>query len=318
MIATLERKPLGQLLLNKGMVQQEQLDRALVEQKKSNHQKLLGEVLVELDICSEEQITEALAHVYGVPFARISPRIADPKTLSLLPQEFLEKHQVLPLFLVEGILTVAVPEPANVFLLEEIERVGGHPVQVVAATTRDIKATLQAYLPSDRVFVIDDLIEDVEPEDFMIIEPRPADTIDLQQAADSPVLKLVNYCIYCAVKEGATDVHIEPGETMMRIRYRIDGRLTEKLRPPRQMHGAVVSRIKIMAGMELSERRRPQEGNIHLKLDRRPIDLRVSTVPGRHGEKVVLRVIDNEKAPVRLEKLGFSYDMLKALRKLIT
>jgi type IV pilus assembly protein PilB len=318
MIATLERKPLGQLLLNKGMVQQEQLDQALIEQNKSNHQKLLGEVLVELNICSEEQITEALAQVYGVPFARISPRIADPKTLSLLPKEFLEKHQVLPLFLVEGILTVAVPEPANVFLLEEIERVGGHPVQVVAATARDIKATLQAYLPSDRVFVIDDLIEDLEPQDFMLIEPKPADTIDLQQAAaDSPVLKLVNYCIYCAVREGASDVHIEPGENMMRIRYRIDGRLMEKLRPPRQMHTAVVSRIKIMAGLELSERRRPQEGNIHLKLDRRPIDLRVSTVPGRHGEKVVLRIIDNEKAPARLEKLGFSYDMLKALRKLI-
>jgi type IV pilus assembly protein PilB len=318
MIATLERKPLGQLLLNKGMVQPEQLDRALVEQKKSNHQKLLGEVLVELNICSEEQITEALAQVYGVPFARISPRIADPKTLSLLPKEFLEKHQVLPLFLVEGILTVAVPEPANVFLLEEIERVGGHPVQVVAATTRDIKATLQAYLPDDRVFVIDDLIEEVEPQDFMLIEPRPPEALDLQQAAaDSPVVKLVNYLIYAAVREAATDIHIEPAENMLRIRYRIDGRLTEKLRPPRQMHSAVVSRIKIMAGLELSERRRPQEGSIHLKLDRRPIDLRVSTVPGRYGEKVVLRIIDNEKAPVRLEKLGFSYDMLKALRRLI-
>jgi type IV pilus assembly protein PilB len=319
MIATLERKPLGQLLLNKGLVKQEQLDSALIEQKKSNHQKLLGEVLVELDICSEEQVTEALAQVYGVPFARISPRIADPKTLSLLPKEFLEKHQVLPLFLVEGMLTVAVPEPANVFLLEEIERVAGHPVQVVAATTRDIKATLQSYLPNDRVFVIDDLIDEVEPQDFMLIEPKLPEITDLQQAAtDAPVMKLVNYCIYAAVREGATDIHIEPGENILRIRYRIDGRLTEKLRPPRQMHSAVVSRIKMMAGLELSERRRPQEGNIHLKLDRRPIDLRVSTVPGRYGEKVVLRIIDNEKAPARLEKLGFSYDMLKALRRLIT
>jgi type IV pilus assembly protein PilB len=318
MIATLERKTLGQLLLGKGMVQPDQLECALVEQKKSNHQKLLGEVLVELKICSDEQITEALAQAYGVPYARISPRVADPKTLALLPKEFLEKHQVLPLFLVEGILTVAVSEPANVFLLEEIERIGGHPVQVVAATTRDIKATLQAYLPDDRVFVIDDLIEEVEPQDFQLIEQKTAEPLDLQQAAaDSPVVKLVNYCIYSAVKEGATDIHIEPGENVLRIRYRVDGRLTEKLRPPPQMHGAVVSRIKIMAGLELSERRRPQEGSIHLKLDRRPIDVRVSTMPGRHGENVVLRIIDNDKAPVRLEKLGFSYDMLKALRRLI-
>src|SRR5687767_6357108 len=146
MIASLERKPLGQVLLGKGLIQQEQLDRALEEQKRSNHQKLLGEVLVELRFCTEDQITEALAQAYGVPYARISPRVADPKIISSLPKEFLEKHSILPLFLVEGMLTVAVPEPANVFLIEEVERISGHHVQVVAATVRDIRATLQAYL----------------------------------------------------------------------------------------------------------------------------------------------------------------------------
>src|SRR6476646_2115995 len=152
MIATLQRKPLGQLLLEKNLLSQEQLERALEEQRRSNHQKLLGEILVELHICTEDQITEALAQAYGVPYARVSPRVADPKVIAVLPKEFLEKHQVLPLFLVERVLTVAVPEPANVFLLEEIERVAGKPVQVVAATARDIKATLQSYLPNDRVF----------------------------------------------------------------------------------------------------------------------------------------------------------------------
>src|SRR6185369_5358799 len=170
MIATIERKPLGQLLIDKGLIKPEQLERALEEQRRSNHQKLLGEVLVELRICSEDQITEALAQAYGVPYARISPRIADPKVIACLPKEFLEKHQVLPLFLVEGILTVAVPEPANVFLVEEIERLSGYQVQVVAATARDISATLQAYLPSDKVFVIDDIIEEVRPEEFSLIE----------------------------------------------------------------------------------------------------------------------------------------------------
>ncbi len=126
MIATLQRKPLGQLLLARGLVKPEQLERALDEQRRSNHQKLLGEVLVELRICTEDQITEALAQAYGVPYARVSPKIADPKVISVLPKEFLEKHQVLPLFLIEGVLTVAVPEPANVFLLEEIERLSGY------------------------------------------------------------------------------------------------------------------------------------------------------------------------------------------------
>jgi type IV pilus assembly protein PilB len=319
MPATIDRKPLGQLLLDKGVVQPEQLTRALEEQRRSNHQKLLGEVLVELHICTEDQIVESLAQVYGVPYARVSPRVADPKVISILPRDFLEKHQVLPLFLVEGLLTVAVPEPANVFLVEEIERVCGHPVQVVAATTRDIKATLQAYLPNDKVFVIDDIIDEVEPQQFKLIEQKVDDIADLEQAAgDSPVIKLVNYCIYTAVKEAASDVHIEPGDNLLRVRFRIDGRLVEKLRPPPQMHAAVASRIKIMAGLDISERRLPQDGGIHVMMDKRPIDLRVSTVPGRHGEKVVIRIIDNEKASVNLEKLGFGYDILKAWRKLIT
>jgi type IV pilus assembly protein PilB len=318
MIATLERKPLGQLLLDKGLVKPEQLDRALEEQKRSNHQKLLGEVLVELRICTEDQITEALAQAYGVPYARVSPKIADPKVIATLPKEFLEKHQVLPLFLVEKVLTVAVSEPANVFLVEEVERLSGLQVQVVAATSRDIRATLQAYLPAESVFVIDDIIDDVNPDEFSVIDHVVQDITSMEQmAGDSPVIKLVNYCIYTAVKDGASDIHVEPGENLLRIRYRIDGRLVEKLRPPYQMHAAVTSRVKIMAGMDISERRLPQDGGIHVMMDKRPIDLRVSTMPGKHGEKVVVRIIDNDKASVNLEKLGFGYDTLKAWRKLI-
>ncbi len=319
MIATAHRKPLGQLLLSRGLVTPEQLQRALEEQRRSNHQKLLGEVLVELRLCTEDQVTEVLAEAYGVPYARITPRIADPKVIAVLPKEFLEKHQVLPLFLVDGMLTVAVAEPTNVFLIEEIERTSGHQVQVVAATTRDIKATLQTYLPNDQVFVIDDIIEEVKPEEFALIEQKAVTDIgNLEQAAgDSPVVKLVNYCIYNAVKEGASDIHIEPGDNLLRVRYRIDGRLVEKLRPPHQMAAAVASRIKIMAGLDISERRLPQDGGIHVMMEKRPIDLRVSTMPGKHGEKVVVRVIDNDKASVNLEKLGFGIDTLKAWKKLI-
>jgi type IV pilus assembly protein PilB len=318
MIATAGRKPLGQMLLGKGVIQQDQLDRALDEQKRTGHQKLLGEVLVELRFCTEDQIVEALAQAYGVPYARVSPKIADPKVIQVLPKDFLEKHQTLPLYLVEGVLTVAVPEPANVFLLEEIERLSGYQVQVVAATARDIKSTLQAYLPNDKVFVIDDIIEEVEPSEFNVIEQPVPDVVNLEAAAgDSPVIKLVNYIIYNAVKEAASDIHVEPGESALRIRYRIDGCLTEKLRPPHQMHAAVASRIKIMAGLDISERRLPQDGGIHVMMEKRPIDLRVSTMPGKYGEKVVIRVIDNERASVNLEKLGFGYDTLKAWRKLI-
>jgi type IV pilus assembly protein PilB len=315
---TLERQSLGQLLLGRGLVQPEQLDRALAEQVRSNHQKLLGEVLVELQVCSEELVTEVLAESYGVPFARVSPRLADPKVISVLPREFLEKHQVLPLFLVEGVLTVAVPEPANVFLLEEIERVAGKTVQVVAATARDIRATLQSYLPNDRVFVVDDLIEEVQPQAFTVVTPKSVDASRLREAADdAPVVKLVNYCIYTAVKEGASDVHIEPGDDALRVRYRIDGRLVERLRPPAKMAAAVAARVKVMAGLSLSQRTLPQEGIARVMFDNRSIDLRISTVPGRHGEKIVIRIADNDRPAPPLEKLGFSYDTLKSLRKVL-
>jgi len=319
MIAPAEKKPLGQLLVSRGVLKPEDLERALDEQKRAKHQKLLGEVLIELGLCTEDQITEALAQTYGVPYARVSPRIADPRIIEILPREFLEKHQVLPLFLVENVLTVAVAEPANVFLLEEIERASGKRVQVVAATAHDIRATLQTYLPSQSVFVIDDIIEEVSFEEFKLTEQQAPDLSSLEQAAgDSPVVKLVNYCIYNAVKEGASDIHIEPGERTLRVRYRIDGRLTEKLRPPYPMHAAVVSRIKIMAGLDIAERRLPQDGGIRVMMDKRPIDLRVSTLPSKYGEKVVMRVIDNERGAVNLERLGFSYDTLKQWRRLIS
>ncbi len=318
MIATIVRKPLGQLLIDRGVVTPDQLALALEEQRRGSHQKLLGEVLVDMRFCSEDQITEALAVAYGVPYARVSPRIADPKVISVLPKDFLEKHQVLPLFLVEAMLTVAVPEPANVFLLEEIERLSGYRVQVVAATSRDIKATLQTYLPNDKVFVIDDIIDEVRPEEFTLVEQKVQDIANLEQAAgDSPVIKLVNYVIFNAVRENASDIHIEPGDGALRVRFRIDGRLTERLRPPYQMAAAVASRVKIMAGLDISERRLPQDGGIHVLMDKRPVDLRVSTMPGKHGEKVVIRVIDNERASVNLEKLGFAYDTLKQWRRLL-
>jgi type IV pilus assembly protein PilB len=304
--------------MEKGLLQREQLERALEEQKRSNHQKLLGEILIEQRFCTEDQITETLAQAYGVPYARISPRIADPKVIAILPKEFLEKHCVLPLFLVDGMLTVAVPEPANVFLLEEVERASNYQVQLVAATSRDIRATLQTYLPDDKVFVIDDIIEEVNPDEFTLIETKVEDITNVEQAAgDSPVIKLVNYAIYTAVRDGASDIHIEPGDGLLRIRYRVDGRLVEKLRPPHLMSAAVSSRIKIMAGLDISERRLPQDGGIHVMMDKRPIDLRVSTMPGKQGEKVVIRIIDNDKASVNLEKLGFGYETLKQWRKLI-
>ncbi len=309
---------LGQLLLARGVVSQEQIDRALAEQQEKGHRKLLGELLVEMGHCTENQIAAALAEAYGVPYAQVSPKLCDPKAVELLPREFLEAHIVLPLFKVHDVLTVAVNEPTNVFLIDEIERISGCRVRVVCSTAKDIRATLQSYLPAANVFVIDDIIDEEGLEEFTLIESITQDISNLEEVAgQSPVVKLVNYLLYNAVRENASDIHIECDEKRLRVRYRVDGKPYEKMRPPHQMHAAVVSRIKIMAELDIAQRRLPQDGGIHVLVEGRPIDLRVSVMPGNFGEKVVIRIIDPQKILYNLESLGFTYDNLLHFRQII-
>lgn len=313
------RLQLGQLLINQGALSDSELDRALEFQAQTGDSLLLGEVLLKLELCTEDQIMQALAAGYDVPYARISPRVADPRVIELLPREFLERHTVLPLFKIWDKLTLAVNEPANVFLVEEIEQMTGLTVQVVCATSKDIKATLATHLPSANVFVIDDIFEEADAAELSLVPAKAEDITDLEAIADgSPVIKLVNYLIHSAVNEGASDIHIEPDDSALRVRYRVDGVLYEKLRPPAKMLPAISSRIKIMASLDIAERRLPQDGGIHVMMNGRPIDLRVSTIAGQHGEKVVIRIIDNHNVLVNLEKLGLSYEMLKQWRRAIS
>ena len=178
--ATQVRLPLGQLLVSRGVVTQEQIDHALEHQQHSGHSKLLGELLVELGYCTDNQICSALAETYGVPYAPISPKLCDPAVIELLPRDFLEEHVVLPLFKVHDTLTVALSEPSNVFVMEEIQRLSDCKVQVVCATVKDISATLQTYLPAANIFVIDDIIDDVSLDEFSMIENMPEDISNLE------------------------------------------------------------------------------------------------------------------------------------------
>jgi len=317
-VAAENKMQLGQLLLARGVVTAEQIDRALTEQREKGHSKLLGELLIEMGYCTENQIAAALSEAYGVPYAQVNPKLCDPKAVELLPREFLEEHIVLPLFKVYDTLTVAVNEPTNVFLIDEIERISGCRVQVVCATTKDIKATLQTYLPAAHVFVIDDIIDEDGLGDFTLIESITQDISNLEEmAGQSPVVKLVNYIIFNAVRENASDIHIEPDDKALRVRYRVDGRLYEKMRPPHQMHPAIVSRIKIMAELDIAQRRLPQDGGIHVLVEGKAIDLRVSVMPGNFGEKVVIRIINPQKILLNLESLGFAYNNLRNYRKIM-
>ena len=314
-LPNLAPRRLGSLLVDKGYVTDEQIQAALAKQQQDGRRKLLGEVLIELEYCTEDQIVECLATEYGVPYAKLDARLLDIKVVDVLPREYIEKNLVLPLFIVRDTLTIAVSEPSNLFLIEEIRGLANLQIQIVAATAKDIRRLITT-LPNSKVFVIDDIIEDSEQADVTLIEEAIEDIGDVEEiAGQSPVIRLVNYVIFNAVKEGASDIHIEPVERCMRVRYRIDGRLYKSLEVPQHLLNAVTSRIKIMASMDISERRLPQDGRIHVMLEGRKIDLRVSTFPTTKGEKTVIRILDTRSVSLNLEDLGFAEDILQVFRQ---
>src|SRR5688572_20529747 len=307
---------LGNVLIDRGYITLEQLKEALDVQKQGKGQ-LLGEVLVERGFCTDDQVIECLATVYGVPYAKLEPRIADPKAIDVLPREYIEKNLVFPLFKIRHSLTIAVTEPTNLFLIDELHNLTGLDVQVVATSAKDIRRMFTT-LPDSKTFVIDDIIDDNATADVTLIETSIEDIGDATEfAGQSPVIRLVNYIIYNAVKEGASDIHIEPAERCLRVRYRIDGRLYKSLEVPVNLLGAVTSRIKIMACLDISERRLPQDGRVHVLLDGRKIDLRISTFPGNRGEKTVIRVLDTRSVSLNLRDLGFAEDVLTPLQNAI-
>ncbi len=308
---------LGDLLVRQGYLTEDGLRAALEQQKKDGRGKLLGEILIDIAACSEDQIAECIASEFGVPFARLELRLCDQKCAELLPREFIENNLVMPLFSIRGVLTLAMSEPSNLFLIEEVEKLTKLRVQTVVATAKDIRRMITS-LPNSKVFVIDDIIEESKSGDVTLIEDAVEDIGDIEEVAgQSPVIRLVNYVLYNAVKEGASDIHIEPAEKCVRVRYRIDGKLYKSLEVPTTLLSALTSRIKIMAGLDISERRLPQDGRIHVMLDGRKIDLRCSTFPMARGEKTVIRVLDTRSVSLVLEDLGFSEDILSGLMSMI-
>ncbi|HZL89961.1 MAG TPA: ATPase, T2SS/T4P/T4SS family [Pirellulaceae bacterium] len=303
-------KRLGNILVERGYATIDQIQAALEVQQRTGKGKLLGEILVDLGHCTEDHITECLASVYNVPYAKLEPRLADPKVVDVLPREYIEKNLVFPLFRIRETIIVAVTEPSNLFLIDEIRSLTRMEVQIVSTTSKDIRRMITT-LPDSKTFVIDDIIEDQEHAEVTLIEDAIEDISDATEVAgQSPVIRLVNYMIFNAVREGASDIHIEPAERCTRVRNRIDGKLYKSLEVPLHLLSAITSRIKIMAGLDISERRLPQDGRVHVMLDGRKIDLRVSTFPSNRGEKTVIRVLDTRAVSLNLRDLGFAEDVL--------
>ncbi len=302
---------IGELLIGRGLITPEQLEEALKEQSRNSFEKL-GETLLRLEIIKEEDLLSAIGEQFGVPYLKIDKGLYDPDISDILPKDFVEKYYVLPLFKVRDTLTVAVMDPLNVFVMDSLKRLSGLEINVVIASAEDISRTIRQVGNSKKAFLVDEIIENIQEDDIKVVEREVDDIDQIEEVAGlSPVVRLVNFIIYKGINESASDVHIEPDEGVLRVRYRVDGMLREGLRPPFQMQAAVVSRIKIMADLDISKRRIPQDGRMQVMMDNRLVDLRVSVIPTYHGEKVVIRVLDKESMLKDLDKLGYSIEMLE-------
>lgn len=311
---------LGDMLISAGLLTEDQLKAALAEQKRLGGR--LGTNLVKLGFLSEDEITKFLQKQYGVPAVNVSDYDIDQSVLDLIPGEVAAKYGCIPLARKGKILTVAMVNPADVFALEDIKFTTGFEVRpVVAAESTILKAIEEFYQAQG---MLDEVMKDIGPESGEVevmerTEEDEDDMTDLGAAVDSaPVVKLVNSILLEAVKRRVSDVHIEPYEKELRIRYRIDGILHEVMRPPYRMRKAIISRLKIMAKLKIAEKRLPQDGRIKVKIGGRPVDLRVSTVPTLFGEKMALRVLDRAATSFDLVSLGFEKESLTEFVKAVS
>ncbi len=312
--STSTRMRLGERLVLRGIVNDAQLEEAFQLQKKTR--KRLGQIIVEKGWSSSPVVYQVLAEQLEVPFIRLRNGIFDPQVTARLSQPIARRLQVVPLFLVRGELTIATGDPQDMPVLTEIESRLGVKVVPVLAIPEEIARTLDE-AHADRHFS-EEMTVEIE-EDFEISDEsrkQDYDAID-EMAAGSPVINLINSIIQRAVRDGASDIHIEPGRHKSRVRYRIDGILYEVMSPALELHPALVSRLKVMANLDIAERRMPQDGRIQVQTRGRQVDLRFSSLPGLLGEKVVLRVLDKNQAILNLNKLGMKEDILRQFRDLL-
>jgi len=300
------------MLVKGGLVTMDQIEQALAAQKQNGGR--LGSNLVKLGFVKEEQITHFLGQQFRIATVNLSTNTVEPNVIKLISAEVAQKYQVIPLSKIGRVLTLAMANPADFLAIEDIKFLTGCEVQpVVAAETSVSKALERFYGVSDSSLA--KIIDEMKGEDIEVLESEKAQEEGAAAAAaeveDAPVISLVNGLISDAVKKGASDIHIEPYRNLLRVRFRIDGVLQEIASPPARYANAVVSRLKIMASLKIDERRVPQDGAIRVKVADRQVDLRVSTLPTIHGEKVVMRIQEGSAVALSLPSLGFGEKALQ-------
>ncbi len=313
-MAKMEKKKLGEILVEKEVITSAQLTQALAEQKRTGER--LGRVLVNLGFITERELIKFLGVQMEIPPINLDNYLIDPQIIDLVPQSLAKRHTLIPVFKSEDTLTLAMADPLNVFAIDDLQaRTKCKVVPAVAAEADILKAIDQYYGISESM---EEVIKEASEEKFKMEEVEEVDLDKVETLAEEmPIIKLVNLIIMQAIKDRASDIHIEPERDKLRTRYRIDGILYEAPSPPKRLQPAIVSRIKIMSGMDIAEKRLPQDGRIRLRMRNKDIDLRVATLPTMFGEKVVLRILERAAMIVSLDKMGLLPDVRKKYEEII-
>lgn len=312
-----EKIRLGDLLVREGAITPEQLASAIAQQQHS--QRMLGEVLVEQQILQPAALVRILGRALGIPGVLLRHGLIDPKVYKLISTEDAERMKVLPIFRVRDTLTVAMAEPQSLPTIDRLRALTGLRIRPVLALESNILEFVRKYAGGG--VSIDAFLTSLTDQDVEVVERESVDEgpqTDLDKlVAGSPIINLVNVALLTAVRDGASDVHIEPDKRGTRVRYRIDGALRDLMKPPAGMHAAIVSRIKVIGKMDIAEKRLPQEGRVRIVAEGREIDLRVSSIPTLLGEKIVVRLLDKANLRVKLSDLGFRQQTMDAFMRVL-
>jgi type IV pilus assembly protein PilB len=319
---------IGEILVKENLISSEQLDAALKQQRQNGGR--LGSILISLGYCEDDDITAILSKKYGVPSINLAFYEIDPAVIKLIPLDVAQKHLVIPLSRVSSTLTVACVDPTDVFAMDDIKFMTGFNVEPVVASEASILEALEKYYGTQHAIELKKVYEQiatgekesVELDLDSISDDEEISPDQLQRSSEeAPIIKLVNLILSDSLKKGASDIHIEPYERDFRVRFRIDGILYNMMNPPLRLRDAMISRIKIMAKLDISEKRLPQDGRIKIRTSfdgkKKEIDYRVSSLPTLFGEKIVLRILDRDTLPLDMSKLGFEESSLKKVESAI-
>ncbi|MBN2337284.1 MAG: type IV-A pilus assembly ATPase PilB [Acidobacteria bacterium] len=319
---------IGELLIKESLLTQEQLHLALKHQRENGGR--LGSILIQLGFVEDDDITSLLSRKYGVPSINLAYFEIDPGIIKLIPMEVAQKYMVIPLSRVGSTLTVASTDPTNVFALDDIKFMTGFNVEPVVATEASVLEALEKYYGTAHSIELKKVYEAIAQGDKDSLELNLEASGDEEEVSidqlqrsseDAPIIKLVNLILSESLKRGASDIHIEPYERDFRVRFRIDGILYNMMSPPLKLRDAITSRVKIMAKMDISEKRLPQDGRIKIRTSsggrKKEIDYRVSSLPTLFGEKIVLRILDKDVLPLDMSMLGFEQSSLRKIEAAI-